>query len=158
MNCEVNPLFQTHFPPPPPPPLYPVQILLGNPVPSGAVSLEQYIDKVYADNPGMRISLAVEGIEAFFRGHKTRVNRQFRQAVLDSGAGGSGGGGHASNRGRKKVPSADMFGDVSRVECEEALVRVQLRNCCVCRMCEDGHELAGYVVSLTKALCDAHYK
>ena len=147
-------LFQTH--PSLPPSL--LQGLLGNPVPSGALSLEQYIDKIYADNPGMRISLAVEGMESFFRGHKTRVNRQFRQAVLDSASGGSEGGSHASNRGKKKVPSADMFGDVSRLECEEALVRVQLRNCCVCRMCEDGHELAAYVVSLTKALCDAHYK
>lgn len=51
-----------------------------------------------------------------------------------------------------------MFSDVSRVECEEALVRLQLRNGCVSRMCEDGEQLAEYVVSLTKALCESYYR
>lgn len=139
------------------------------------MTLEQYADKLYSDNPGTRISLAIEGIEAFLRwdktaevinfkffliflrGHKTRLNRQFRQAVLNSGPEGSGGS-TLNNRRKKKVPSEAMFSDVSRVECEEALVRLQLRNGCVSRMCEDGEQLAEYVVSLTKALCESYYR
>ena len=51
-----------------------------------------------------------------------------------------------------------MFSDVSRVECEEALVRLQLKTGCVVHMFEEGEQLAGYVVMLTKAISDAHYQ
>ena len=85
------------------------------------------------------------------------MNRQFRQAMLNSDPGGSGSGGCGSRkRGRKKVPTEDMFSDVSRVECEEAMVRLQLARGCVCRLCETGEELAGYVVTLTKAISESH--
>lgn len=95
---------------------------------------------------------------SFDRGHKTRVNRQFRQAVLDAASGGESLSDPAPKKGRKKVPTEGMFSDVSRVECEEALVRLQLRTGCVVHMFEDGEQLAGYVVMLTKALSDAHYQ
>lgn len=75
-----------------------------------------------------------------------------------NGGGESSGSGHAPKKGQKKVPSEGMFSDVNRVECEEALVRLQLRSGCVVHMFEDGEQLAGYVVTLTKALCDAHYQ
>ena len=90
-----------------------------------------------------------------YRGHKTRINRQFRQAVLDCDAQNSK---SASNRGRKKVPSEATFSDVSRLDCEEALVRLQLKYGCVARMCEDEEEMAHYVISLTKALCESHFQ
>jgi hypothetical protein len=51
-----------------------------------------------------------------------------------------------------------MFSDVSRVECEEALVRLQLRTGCVVHLFEKGEQLGNYVVTLTKALSDAHYQ
>ena len=88
------------------------------------------------------------------------MNRQFRRAVLDAGGcdGGSSASSSSASRGRKKVPSEAMFSDVSRVECEEALVRLQLRTGCVVHMFEDGGALAKYVVNLTKALSDAHYQ
>ena len=40
---------------------------MGQPLPPGAVTLEQYIEQLSRDNPGIRISLAVEGIETFLR-------------------------------------------------------------------------------------------
>ena len=82
------------------------------------------------------------------------MNRQFRDAVRNGGE-----ASHApSTKGRKKVPSESMFADVTRVDCEEALVRLQLRNGCAARMCEGGEQLAGHVLSLTRALSDSHYQ
>lgn len=69
-----------------------------------------------------------------------------------------GDGGHAPKKGQKRVPTEAMFSDVSRVDCEEALVRLQLRSGCVAHMCEDGEQLAGYIVTLTKALSDSHHQ
>ena len=89
------------------------------------------------------------------RGHKTRINRLFRQAVLDSV---SSSNDVSSKRTQKRVPTENMFSDVSRVECEEAMVRLQLRNGCVTRVCKDGQQLALYILTLTKALCESHYQ
>ena len=41
--------------------------LLGHTLPPNTVSLEQYVEKFVLENPGTRVSLAVEGIEAFLR-------------------------------------------------------------------------------------------
>lgn len=95
-------------------------------------------------------------LNVFCRGHKTRINRQFRQAVLNSDP--NSGGGHAPKKGQKRVPTEAMFSNVSRVECEEALVRLQLKTGCVARMCEDEEQLAGYVVTLTKAISESHHQ
>lgn len=81
------------------------------------------------------------------------MNRQFRDAVRSAGD-----SSHAPSKGRKKVPSESMFADVNRVDCEEALVRLQLRSGCVTRMCEGGEQLAGHILSLTRAICDSHYQ
>ena len=96
----------------------------------------------------------------YCRGSKTRLNRQFRVACLDSATSNSADGGHvpSSGRGKEKVPSEDIFSSVSQVDCEEALVRLQLSSKCVVRTCKDGTELAEYVLNLTKALCKSHYK
>lgn len=86
------------------------------------------------------------------------MNRQFRDAVRNAGDGNQGNDQASTSKGRKKVPSEKMFGDVSRVDCEEAVVQLQLRHGCVTRMCEDGQELAGYVISLTRAIADSPYQ
>lgn len=51
-----------------------------------------------------------------------------------------------------------MFSDVTRVDCEEALVRLQLKSGCIARMCENDEQLAGYIVSLTKAISESHHQ
>ena len=81
------------------------------------------------------------------------MNRQFRDAVR-SAADSS----HAPSRGRKRVPTESMFADVSRVDCEEAMVRLQLQRGCMVRMCEGGEQLSGHVLSLTRAISDSYYK
>ena len=43
------------------------QVFCGIPLPAGSVSLEQYVSKLCADNPGIEISLAVQGMEAYRR-------------------------------------------------------------------------------------------
>lgn len=46
---------------------YIFEVLVGNPLPAGTLSLEQYMSRLCTDNPGTRITLAVEGLEAFMR-------------------------------------------------------------------------------------------
>lgn len=43
------------------------KVLLGNPLPAGALSLEQYATNLCSGNPGSRITLAIEGLKAFMR-------------------------------------------------------------------------------------------
>ena len=44
------------------------------------------------------------------------------------------------------------------MECEEALVNLQLTNRTVVRMCEDGSQLADLIITFTKALAETPYK
>ena len=44
-----------------------LQEAAGGSLPDGAVTLERYVDQLYASYPGAQISIAIEGIEAFFR-------------------------------------------------------------------------------------------
>ena len=81
------------------------------------------------------------------RGKKTQFNRKFRQAVTGTAAATA----TTSSSGR-------MFSDVTRVDCEEALVGLQLAVGCGVRMCADGAQLAEYVVTLTKSLAELPFK
>lgn len=56
------------------------------------------------------------------------------------------------------MPTEAMFSDVSRVECEEALVRLQLRSGCMAHMCEEEEQLVWLVVTMTKAISESHYQ
>ena len=76
------------------------------------------------------------------RGNKTHMNRQYRQAVT----------------GNMAKSSSRQFSDISRVHCEEVLVDVQLCTGCVLWMCEGGEQLADYVVTMTKAISESHYR
>ena len=51
-----------------------------------------------------------------------------------------------------------MFSDVTRLDCEEVLVDVQLVLGPVVRMCEGPEELAEYVVTMTKAISESYFK
>ena len=51
-----------------------------------------------------------------------------------------------------------LFSDVTKVDCEEALVGLQLMVGCGVRLCADGAQLAEYVVTITKALAEVPYR
>ena len=51
-----------------------------------------------------------------------------------------------------------LFSDVTKVDCEEALVGLQLMVGCGVRLCADGAQLAEYVVTITKALAELPYR
>lgn len=85
------------------------------------------------------------------RGNKTRINRQFRKAVLATDPSSS-----ADNS--NTTSSSRLFSDVTRVDYEEALVELQLVTGCGVRMCASGVQLAHYVVSITKALAEVPYQ
>lgn len=76
------------------------------------------------------------------RGNKTHMNRQYRQAVT----------------GNTATSSSRQFSDINRLHCEEVLVDVQLCTGCVLWMCEGGEQLADYVVTMTKAISESHYR
>ena len=52
----------------------------------------------------------------------------------------------------------DQAAEVTQVECEEALIQLQLSSTTVVRLCEDGSQLADLIVTFTKALAEAPYK
>ncbi len=79
------------------------------------------------------------------RGNKTHQNRQYRQAVTGRAA--------ATTNSSQR-----MFSDVTRLDCEEVLVDVQLVLGPVVRMCEGPEELAEYVVTMTKAISESYFK
>ena len=80
------------------------------------------------------------------RGNKTRVNRQFRKAVLNQGTSAGGGGDDAT------------YSDVSRLDVETAIVTLQLETLSVVRLCKDRKALAEYIFTLTKALAEAPHR
>ena len=80
------------------------------------------------------------------------MNRQFRNAVLATDPA-------SSVRNPKSVASdSRRFSDVTRVDCEEALVGLQLVVGCGVRLCANGAQLAEYVVTITKALAEVPYQ
>lgn len=91
-----------------------------------------------------------------YRDVKLTQTRQFRSAVLGSSS--SDNEKPSSSKGRKKVNKRPSV-MVSRVDVEEALVDLQLRqpNCRV-RMCETEEEFAELLAMLTKAVGEAPFK
>ncbi len=79
------------------------------------------------------------------RGKKTKFNRQFRQAVTGISSSSSS-------------SSSSLFSDVTRVDCEEAMVGLQLALGCGVRMCASADELAEYVITMTKAIAELPFK
>lgn len=81
------------------------------------------------------------------------MNRQFRNAVLATDQA-------FSARNPKPTTASDSrrFSDVTRVDCEEALVGLQLVVGCGVRLCANGAQLAEYVVTITKALAEVPYQ
>lgn len=78
------------------------------------------------------------------RGKKRQRNKQFRCAVNGTKAAGP--------------QLCDQAVEVTWVECEEALVDLQLTSRTVVRMCEGGSQLADLVITFTKALAETPYK
>lgn len=93
-----------------------------------------------------------------YRDVKLTQTRQFRSAVLGSSS--SDNEKPSSSKGRKKVnKKSGPSVMVSRVDVEEALVDLQLRqpNCRV-RMCETEEEFAELLAMFTKAVGEAPFK
>ncbi|XP_064406731.1 crossover junction endonuclease EME1-like isoform X2 [Halichondria panicea] len=117
----------------------------GQTLPDGAKTFKQYVEELIKSFPNKKVTLVVQGVEAFLRGNKTHQNRQYRQAVTGREA-------------ATKNSSQRMFSDVTRLDCEEVLVDMQLVLGPVVRMCEGPEELAEYVVTMTKAISESYFK
>ncbi len=81
------------------------------------------------------------------RGKKTKFNRQFRQAVTGLPPSSS-----------SSSSSSSPFSDVTRVDCEEAMVGLQLALGVGVRMFAIAEQLAEYVLTMTKAIADQPFK
>lgn len=58
------------------------QEVAGNCLSAGARTLEQYVDDLYRENPEMRISLTIEGLEAFMRYLASCANKLLSKTFL----------------------------------------------------------------------------
>lgn len=85
------------------------------------------------------------------RGAKTRLNRQFRQAVASTDT-------HSAPPTAPASTPIPAFSSVTKVDCEEALVGLQLTSGCPVRQCADGKQLAEHVITLTRAIAEAPFK
>eukprot|EP00731_Ephydatia_muelleri_P029299 Em0020g943a len=120
------------------------RVITGHGVATGAITLVQHVENLQRSNPGVSVTLVVEGMELYFRGKKRQRNKQFRCAVNGTKAAGP--------------QLCDQAVEVTWVECEEALVDLQLTSRTVVRMCEGGSQLADLVITFTKALAETPYK
>lgn len=76
------------------------------------------------------------------RGKKTKNNRKFRKHVLGCTA-----------TDPSSVPS-----EVTWLDCQEAIISLQLQTGCTVRLCKGPEELAQYVFSLTKAISEKPFR
>jgi hypothetical protein len=115
----------------------------GTPLPAGSHTLQQYIEAVQRDSKDVRVSLAVQGMDAYFRGNKTKRNRQFRKRVLGTTA-----------------PSHDSpdLPEVTWLDCHAAIVSLQLQAGCTVRLCAGPEKLAEYIITLTKAVSERPFR
>ena len=81
----------------------------------------------------------------YFRGRKTKKNRHFREAVRTGQATGD-------------LGTIGAFSDVSRLDCEEAMVGLQVTTGCSMRLCEEPGLVSELMVTYTKALAEAPYR
>lgn len=76
------------------------------------------------------------------RGNKTKNNRKFRKHVLG-----------CTTTDTSTVPS-----EVTWLDCQEAIISLQLQAGCTVRLCKGPEELAQYVFSLTKAMSEKPFR
>ena len=81
----------------------------------------------------------------YFRGRKTKKNRHFREAVR-------------TGRATGDLGTIGAFSDVSRLDCEEAMVGLQVTTGCSMRLCEEPALVSELIVTYTKALAEAPYR
>jgi crossover junction endonuclease EME1 len=105
-------------------------------LPVGAKTLLGYVEEARRGRGDLTVFLAVEGLEQYFRGNKTKTNRQFRQQVLGTGS------------------SQDPSSEVTWTDCQEAIISLQLATGSSVRLCSGAEELAEHVLTLTKAVCN----
>ncbi|XP_068760548.1 crossover junction endonuclease EME1-like isoform X2 [Montipora capricornis] len=120
-------------------------------------SLAAFCERILEIYAGKVVTLVILGLEEYFKGVKLTQQRQFRNTVLGSSSSDTD---KPSGEGRKKAKKGPEFSVmVSRVDVEEALVDLQLRqpNCRV-RMCETEEEFAEMLSMFTKAVAEAPYK
>lgn len=120
-------------------------------------SLANYCERVMQIYAEKVVTLVIMGLEQYFKNVKLTNQRQFRNAVLGPSSSDTE---KPSGKGRKKTKKGpEVSVVVSRVDVEEALVDLQLRqpNCRV-RMFETEEEFAEMLSMFTKAVAEAPYK
>ncbi|XP_068674792.1 crossover junction endonuclease EME1-like isoform X2 [Montipora foliosa] len=120
-------------------------------------SLAAFCERILESYAGKVVTLVILGLEEYFKCVKLTQQRQFRNTVLGPSSSDTD---KPSGKGRKKAKKGpELSVMVSRVDVEEALVDLQLRqpNCRV-RMCETEEEFAEMLSMFTKAVAEAPYK
>lgn len=83
-------------------------------------------------------------VDFICRGNKTKRNRQFRKHVLGTTAPGS-------------LSSTDLP-EVTWLDCQAAIISLQLHSGCTVRLCPGSEQMAEYIITLTKAVSERPFR
>ncbi|XP_062508074.1 crossover junction endonuclease EME1-like isoform X2 [Corticium candelabrum] len=98
-----------------------------------------------------RCTIVIYGLEKYYRRMKTKVNREYRSAVLEAT------NDVATSQPKKKTKKSAEGSTVTHVNVEEVLAELSVYVPCQIHKYESGHEIGQYLARMTKAVADAPY-
>ncbi|CAN9508862.1 unnamed protein product [Ophioblennius macclurei] len=115
-------------------------------------SLTSWIQQRQKQQPEKLLSLVVIELDKYFKSHKSKNQKNLRDAVL----------GEEAEKGkpkkRRKGGGAEMLPEVTRVQVEEALVDLQLHTGVSVRFVSTWQDFSNHVAMATKAVAEAPFK
>ncbi|XP_048871262.1 crossover junction endonuclease EME1 [Brienomyrus brachyistius] len=115
-------------------------------------TLTGWTSSLLAESAGRMPSLAVVGIEDYFRSQKAQSQRKYRKAVLGNEAVA------APGKARKRKEAGEKLPEISRVVLEEALVDLQLHTGVQVHFLASWKDFSDYIAMSTKAVAEAPFK
>ncbi|XP_060109456.1 crossover junction endonuclease EME1 isoform X1 [Heteronotia binoei] len=116
------------------------------------VTLQSFVANVKKKIPGKTLAMAIVELEKYFSYHKQKQQKRLQQAPPSRREAQELG--KQRHRQGKGIPTPEL----SRVDVEEALVRLQLPMGIQIRVLESWKEFADFVVMFTKAVAEAPFK
>ncbi|XP_023700887.2 crossover junction endonuclease EME1 [Paramormyrops kingsleyae] len=115
-------------------------------------TLTGWTSRVLAQSSGQMPSLAVIGIEDYFRSQKAQSQKKYREAVLGNEAVA------ALGKARKRKEAGEKLPEISHVVLEEALVDLQLHTGVQVHFLASWKDFSDYIAMSTKAVAEAPFK
>ncbi|XP_054913596.1 crossover junction endonuclease EME1 isoform X2 [Poeciliopsis prolifica] len=115
-------------------------------------TLTSWVQEQQRRHPDKRLSLAVIGLESYFRARKSQSQKRLRAAVAGEEAGGG------KEKKKQRNSQAEKLPEVSRVEVEEAAVHLQLHTGVSVHFFSTWKEFSDHITMTTRAVAEAPFK